>query len=173
MDRKSKIFFIVLAVMVALSIVVSYFKFMVFRDYIVEAQANCDPATEACFVHECDSTAGETCSGKPEEDTSYYKLIKRSAKNIPTCDPAADGCAAYVCPAGEAGCEISLCSEATLADLKSSDTCNDPVEYAAKHPATDETGQNDSSNPAPDGAGNTGATGTDQTSVGSPVNSGE
>jgi hypothetical protein len=150
MDKKSKIFFIVFFLLIAGSIGASYYKFIVKRNYIVEAQADCDPYTKKCFVHVCDSSAGEECTGNPEEDTSYYKLIRRNAQNIPLCDPKEEGCNALACPSGETECEIIFCDPATAE--KDGVECSDPNIYALEHPkgsneedtASDETGDGES-----------------------------
>jgi hypothetical protein len=130
MDTKTKIFFIVFFLLIAGAVGASYYKFIVKRNYIVEAQADCDPYTKKCFVHTCDSGAGEECTGNPEEDTSYYKIIRRNAQNIPLCDPKEEGCNALVCPSGEAECEITFCDPATAGDVE----CSDPETYALEHP---------------------------------------
>ncbi|NCQ06370.1 MAG: hypothetical protein GW815_02300 [Candidatus Moranbacteria bacterium] len=148
MDKKSKIFFIVFFLLITSSVLVTYYRFMVQHDYIIQAEADCDPYTESCFVYVCDPEAGEECTGDPVEDTSYYKLIDRNAKNIPSCDPADETCTALVCPEGEADCSYTLCDPATAND---GEVCNDPVVYTAENPleeeeATDEeevTGEED------------------------------
>jgi len=106
----------------------------VVRDYIIEAEAPCDPYSESCFVYVCDPEAGEECTGDPEEDTSYYKVIHRNAKNIPLCDPNDEDCEALVCPVGEADCEISLCDPEMEEDIE----CSDPVVYTEEHPIEEE-----------------------------------
>ncbi|MFZ2299740.1 MAG: hypothetical protein WAW00_01225 [Candidatus Moraniibacteriota bacterium] len=141
MDKKSKIFFIVFFLLIAGSVAVSYYRFIVARDYIIQAEAQCDPYTEACFTYVCDPTAGEECTGDPVEDTSYYKLIYRNAKNIPLCDPNDENCAALTCPEGEAECSFTLCDPATAeAD---SVVCNDPVAYTLENPIEEESAEGD------------------------------
>lgn len=132
MDKKSKIFFIVFFLLIAGSVGVSYYKFIVKRNYIVEAQADCDPYVKKCFVSVCDPSAGEECTGNPEEDTSYYKIIHRNAQNIPLCDPKEEGCDALACPSGEAECEITFCDPTTAE--KDGVVCSDPIAYMSEHP---------------------------------------
>ena len=92
MDKKSppkgdqlwadKIFFIIMGLLILGSVAVSYYKYMVKRDYIVQAQAECDPYTEKCFVHVCDpdpNVDGDSCTGDPAEDTWYTKNVSRIA----------------------------------------------------------------------------------------------
>lgn len=136
MDTKSKILFAIFGILIVGSVVVSYYKFMVVRDYIIEAEADCDPYTEACFVYVCDPEVdGEDCTGDLEEDTWYYKYIHRNAKNIPLCDPNDENCDALTCPEGEAECEFILCDEKTVGE---GETCNDPVAYTLEHPEEEE-----------------------------------
>ena len=136
MDKKSQIFFLVMGLLILGSVAVSYYKYMVKRDYIVQAEAECDPYTEACFVYVCDPEAGEECTGDLVEDTSYYKLINRNAKNIPLCDPSDETCDALVCPEGEADCSFMLCDPATADEGAE---CNDPVAYTLENPIEEET----------------------------------
>ncbi len=131
-----KILFIVFALLIAGSVAVSYYKFMVVRDYIIQAEAECDPYTEACFVYVCDPEAGEECTGDPVEDTSYYKLIHRNAKNIPLCDPNDEDCEALTCPEGEEECTITLCDDATAEEAGV--TCSDPIAYTLENPIEEE-----------------------------------
>ena len=134
MDKQSKIFFIVFFLLIAGSVGAAYYRYVVARDYIVQAEAECDPYTEVCFIYVCDPEAGEECTGDPAEDTSYYKLISRNAKNIPLCDPAEEGCEALMCPEGEAECAITLCDPATAEDGVE---CNDPDAYTLENPLED------------------------------------
>lgn len=126
MDKKSKILFTILALMIAVSASVTYYKIMIQRDYQIVAQISCDPATESCFTHTCDPEY-EECSDVPEENISYYKLINKNAANISICDSGkGEECAELKCEEDEANCEITLCSEETAED----DPCTNPEEYA-------------------------------------------
>lgn len=134
MNRKSKVFFLVFFSIIIGSMATTYYRYMVVRDYIVQAEAECDPYTETCFIYVCDPSADEECTGDPVEDTSYYKIIQRNAKNIPMCDPAAEECDALVCPAGEADCEMMMCDPTQ--ELEG--TCSDPIAYTDEHPVEEE-----------------------------------
>lgn len=134
MDKKSKIFFVVFFLLIAGSIGAAYYRYFVLRDYMIEAQASCDPFTENCFVYVCDPSV-EECTGDPEEDTSYYKNISRNAKNIPLCDPVEEGCEALVCPVDEVDCTVTLCDADTASE---GEVCNDPAVYASLHPEEDD-----------------------------------
>lgn len=141
MDKKSKFFFLVFFLVIVSAIGVTYYRYMVARDYMVQAETECDPYTEACFVSLCDASAGEECTGDPAEDTSYYKLIKRNAKYIPACDPVLEGCDALICPAGERDCEIIGCDPT----VELEGTCSDPVVYTGEHPIDEEEAGEDGS----------------------------
>ena len=132
MDKKSKIFFIVFFLLIMTSVALTYYRYIVQRDYIIEAEMECDPYTEACFTYVCDPEVDgeDVCTGDPVEDTSYYKIINRNAKNIPLCDPNAEDCEAFVCPEGEEECEMILCDPATSDGIE----CVDPVAYEEANP---------------------------------------
>ncbi|MDD5396527.1 MAG: hypothetical protein PHW24_00515 [Candidatus Moranbacteria bacterium] len=133
--NKNKLLLWVLGILIVGSIGVTYWRIMIKKDYLVEAQADCDPTTEKCFIYYCDS-ATETCTGDAEQDTSYYKLIQRNAANIPLCDPADENCKALVCPEGEKECATTFCDEKTVGK---DGECSDPEQYNIDHPAADET----------------------------------
>jgi hypothetical protein len=134
MDKKSKIFFWVLGILILASIGVTYWRIMLKRDYIIEAEADCDPTTETCFVYKCDPQT-EECTGNPDEDTSFYKLIKKNASKVPTCNPQDEDCPPLACEEGEKDCEEVLCTEQTKTP---EDVCNDPVQYNLENPAEEE-----------------------------------
>lgn len=135
MDKKSKVFLLVFFLLIIISVGVTYWRIVIKRDYIIEAQVDCDPMNEKCFIYECDPLI-EECTGNPKDDTSYYKLIKRNASNIPLCDPASEDCQALVCPEGEKDCEIMFCSEQTK---NPEDVCSDPEIYNLENPIVDES----------------------------------
>ena len=138
-DKKSKVLFVVLGILIAGSIAVTYWRYMVKRDYVIQAQIDCDPETENCLVWKCDPTSsaeGEKCTGVPDNDIWYYKILNRNAKNIPSCDPKDENCTAYVCDPGEPQCEITNCSPD---NLKKGEECSTPEQYLKDNPPADET----------------------------------
>ncbi|MDD3487719.1 MAG: hypothetical protein PHF35_05120 [Candidatus Moranbacteria bacterium] len=134
-DRKSKVLFVFLGILIIGSIAGTYWKIVVKRDYMIQAQIDCDPAEEKCFVWECDPNSteeGEACTGDPESDIWYYKILNRNAKNIPLCDPDTDeNCTAYECNPGEKDCSEEFCDEENVPDGES---CNDPEQYLIENP---------------------------------------
>lgn len=136
MDKKSKIFFLIFFLLIVGSVAVTYWRIMVKRDYIISAQVDCDPATEACFASACDPESNTECAATPEaERTTYYKLISKNAENIPPCDPYKDECPKDLsCDPGEKDCEISLCDSSNVPD---GEECNDPAKYVEENPPCD------------------------------------
>lgn len=133
MDKKSKILIAVIIILILGSVAATYWRIIVKKDYIISAQADCDPLSENCFVWNCDPAVdGEgVCTGEPELDTWYYKIIKRKAANIPICDPNDENCEALVCPEGEADCEEIFCANETKSE---EDICTNPEQYILDHP---------------------------------------
>ncbi len=133
MDKKSKILIVVIILLIVGSVVATYWRVIVKKDYIISAQTDCDPLNENCFVWNCDPAVdGEgVCTGDPEEDTWYYKIINRKAANIPLCDPNDESCEALICPPGETNCEEIFCTEDTKTK---EDICTTPEEYVLEHP---------------------------------------
>lgn len=112
---------------------------MMKRDYVIQAQIDCDPETENCFIWRCDPMSleeGEECTGVPDNDIWYYKIFNRNAKNIPGCDPKDENCTAYVCEEGEKDCSEELCTPENVPD---SEECNNPEQYLLENPPEEET----------------------------------
>ncbi|MDQ1283956.1 MAG: hypothetical protein QG620_304 [Patescibacteria group bacterium] len=125
-DKKSRIFFAVFFGLIALTVAATFIKYFILKDYYIQAEAECDPSAERCFIYECDPEEdGEDCPEDEAERISYYKLIKKKAYAIPLCDPAGENCPALACQAGE-DCEETLCEED---NEEEGIVCNDPAEY--------------------------------------------
>jgi hypothetical protein len=138
LDRKSKILFAVLAVLIAGSVAATFWRYIVKRDYVIESQADCDPEAENCFVWKCDPVSpeeGEECTGLPDKDIWYYKILRRNAKNIPLCDPNDENCEALSCPETESDCEEIFCSPE---NVKPDEECITPEQYLLENPPEEE-----------------------------------
>jgi hypothetical protein len=141
-SRADKTFFIIFGLLLFGSIFFTYYRIMIQKNYVVEAQVDCDPYAQKCFVWECDPAStvpGESCTGDPEEDSWYYNLAKRNAANIPLCDPEKDeNCTPMVCdPSREKDCEEVYCDAVTKVEQEVE--CSDPVEYTKENPPEEET----------------------------------
>jgi len=140
MDKKSKIFFIAIAVLLIGSVSATYWRVVVKKDYLIEAQTDCDPYTDKCFVWECDLESvedGEACTGDADEDIWYFQVIQRKASQIPLCDPNDEECEALVCGEDEPECGYIFCTDDALED-QYANYCSDPVEYTAENPEEEE-----------------------------------
>jgi hypothetical protein len=138
-DSRSKILFAVISLLIVGSVAVTFWRYVMRRDYIVQAQIDCDPEMEKCFVWECDPNSaveGEACTGDEESDIWYYKTFRRNAKNIPMCDPNDEDCTAYVCDPSEDDCSEELCTDENVPEGES---CNDPEQYLLENPPEEES----------------------------------
>lgn len=143
MDKKSKIFFIVLVLIIVGSVAVTYWRIMIKQDYTIEAQTDCDPYTEACFVWRCDPESnieGESCVGDSEKDIWYFKVIQRNASRIPLCDPNDENCDALICSDNEPECGYVFCTEDNM-EAQYATACNDPIVYTEENPMEEECDQ--------------------------------
>jgi len=140
MDKKSKIFLAVLFLLIVASVGATYWRIFVKKDYVIENQIDCDPYVDACFIWECDPAStveGEACTGDPEADVWYYEIARRSAANIPMCDPETDeDCDPWTCDEGEKDCSQTFCDETTKEEQGVE--CNDPEQYNIDNPVVEE-----------------------------------
>ena len=140
MDKKSKLLIAIVTLLILVSILITFWRIMIQRDYIIENQIDCDPYTEKCFIWECDPNStveGEACTGDPEMDIWYYAVAQRKAANIPFCNPEEDeNCAPFECLEGEKDCSITFCDETTKEEQEVE--CNDPVQYSLDNPEEEE-----------------------------------
>lgn len=98
-----------------LAIAISFYRFMVAGDYVVEYEGECDPITESCFVG-CED---EECS-----EIYYYSWVHKMAIDVQAqCGPNVLECpAANVCLPTDTNCSITYCSPDTLLE---DETCED------------------------------------------------
>ena len=122
MNKKSQILTIVLALLIVGSVVATYYRIFVRHDYQILMEVSYDPTTESCFVYQCDAET-EECTGDPEEDTWYYKLLEKSASMMPVCDAEVEECPEPMCAEGEMNCSITYC------DLEAGEECSNPEEF--------------------------------------------
>ena len=135
------------------SIFFGFLRFVVFKNYYIEAQSDCDPTAEKCFVWQCDpesTVEGEACTGDPESDASYYKIIKKKANTVPACDPNNDeNCPQIICALGEKNCTEIFCNEENKIDQEAE--CNDPEQYLIDNPPEEEEDSVDDGDAAEEG----------------------
>lgn len=136
MDKKTNFFWIAVAALVFLSLFFTFYRYIIKKDYIVQAQVDCDPYMENCFVWNCDPTSdveGESCTGDPEEDTWYFKIINKNAGNISVCDEGDEECNPLFCGENEPDCEFVFCNDGNKEE-NGVVLCNDPMIYRVAHP---------------------------------------
>ena len=109
MDKKSKILFWVFGILLIASIGITFYKYIVKKDYIIMTQISCDPQIESCFYVPCE---GADCPA----EIDYYKIINKKAFNIEICDSEALDCNPLVCQDAEKYCEIISCSSEVLSE---------------------------------------------------------
>ena len=107
MDKKSKILVWIFIVALIASVGITYYRYIIKRDYLIFAHVSCDPKVESCFYIQCE---GSDCPSEIE----YYKKISKKAFNIELCDSENSECQPLVCKDGEADCEIIGCSVDTV-----------------------------------------------------------
>lgn len=114
----------------ALAISVSFYRFLVIRDYIVSYEGNCDPYTESCFVY---------CEDNECTEPFYYSTIERQAneiyercgENVTLCDEA------YECQSDVESCSITYCDPILDQEECESLTEEDYVEEESMENQTD------------------------------------
>ena len=138
-----RVFLIMFLFLLVGSIALTFWRIVVKRDYIISAEQECDPYTEACFIYTCSPDEDEECPADPTERMSYYKLIHKNAQNIPLCNAQKDECPAELtCEENEEECEYIYCDEDTVAE---GEECVDPVQYAIDNPPLEESTEENNS----------------------------
>ncbi len=129
MDRRSKILLAVVVFLIVLSVAASYYRFMILHDYIVEAQIDCDPSLESCFIWQCDPSVEGECTGNTEEDIWYYKIAHRKATNMTGCATDDTECQFTCSSNNESGCGAILCGNDSLDTYGTPYRCTDRIDF--------------------------------------------
>ncbi|NCU41108.1 MAG: hypothetical protein EOM19_00055 [Candidatus Moranbacteria bacterium] len=109
MEKKSKIFLIVIISFLILSIGITFQRYVVFRDYFVQMSVHCNPFQESCFVYTCDEDSQE-CLENGEGNVWYYKLLTKKAYTLPDCNKEESVCRNLSCEEGEKNCVEIECN---------------------------------------------------------------
>jgi len=109
----NRIFFIIFALLLIISICLTYYRVVILKDYQVIAETSCNPKDESCFIREPEPCVdGDTeCLAKPPEIT-YYKNISKVASEIYKCEQTEEkiGCnEELTCTNNEPNCSYTLC----------------------------------------------------------------
>jgi len=103
---KKKIFILVLILLIVGSVLVTYFKMVVYKNYQITAEVSCEPGVGECFTRETD-----------EGDIEYYKVISKKASTIDICQNTEEkiGCGEELqCVENEEECFYEYCSDDTM-----------------------------------------------------------
>ncbi len=94
MDVKSQYLFLILGLLIVGSIIITYHRIVVLRDYEVVAHISCDSEREQCFTEE------------DGDQTYYYKIIHKQARYMASCNPDEEECPELSCAVGEPKCFV-------------------------------------------------------------------
>jgi hypothetical protein len=125
MDKKSKILFIIFFAAIFISVIFTFYRIFILKDYYIRMEMSCDPAEEKCFVRTCDPDSDSECPADVNERTDYYKIIEKKAIAIPDCKSENNECPEINC-IGDSDCLEILCDKDTVIE---GETCNDPENY--------------------------------------------
>ena len=95
----------VTALLIALAVMLSFYRFYVTQDYLIAFQAPCDTTLHSCFVGECED-------GDASCEVSYYAVLtKRAADFARDCGSDIENCEkAAACLATDSFCTIEYCT---------------------------------------------------------------
>jgi len=99
---KHHILALALVPLVLVAAAMSYHRFMVQEDYIVQYEGTCDPAVENCYV---------ACEDEECTSVYYYTLVQKYAADVyAQCGPDITDCeAASICVPDDQLCSIEAC----------------------------------------------------------------
>jgi hypothetical protein len=112
-----------------IAIALSYHRFIVAEDYVVEYEGYCDPYTQSCFVGCTDDSCAEIY---------YYTWIQKTAASVrEQCGPNVSECeSAGECAPGEEGCSVRFCSMDTVSEDEMCDSL-EPADIEAEAETVD------------------------------------
>lgn len=107
--------------------ILSYYRFVVSYDYVVEYEGECDPAEASCYVG---------CEDEECTEVYYYSVVTKHAADLyATCGPDITDCAeASVCLPGDRVCEIAYCDPEEAADESCASIAAAAVETPGEEP---------------------------------------
>ncbi len=109
---KSYMFFILLiACLVAAVTGVSYYRYVVERNFVIQVNTACNPSAEQCFISDCSPADDLSCPVGP------YKKIDILDAGAPPCLEE-HSCSDFTC-GGIASCNETYCSSENLGDGES------------------------------------------------------
>lgn len=118
---KKHMFFFVLSSLLIISGFVSFYRFVIERDYIAGYEGECDPAVSSCFVG-CDD---DECT----EKYFYTKMTKYAPDLYSECGKDITDCeSASLCLSSDRKCSIAFC-DPTIDGVDSCSSSEDGVSF--------------------------------------------
>lgn len=109
-DQKSLFFLLFISLIVAISLFLSFYKYFIKQDFLIEAKIPCSPENESCFTEECD-ISDPRCLGN--NGIYNFKIVtKKASAKIPLTE-----CEQYK------KCEVIYCDNENVGIYSSSDIC--------------------------------------------------
>ena len=144
-EYSSKKLVIAFLCVVVLSVIATFWRTFISREYVIMFQSNCDPTTDRCFVQECTPDAPDTNPCFDAAATKeYFVQLAMDAHAVPTCTEDNHQCTTIRCtPDMGDECHETFCDSADSA-LPDGVTCNDPATY--QPPVDDVSGTDMTSN---------------------------
>lgn len=140
MKNGSAILLAMVLVAVAATIWYRFDQYVIQRNFVMVANAFCDPESEECFVMDCDPETDEECDATP------YKKVSILASEAPACLQE-HTCETFSCD-GLSSCEITTCDDESLEEgeacyvheepAQAEDTTETPSEAAEPEETNDQ-----------------------------------
>jgi hypothetical protein len=124
MQRGAKLWIALFLAVICIVAWYRYDQYVVQKNFLLEVNAVCNPASEACFVADCSPTDDPFC------DTTPYKKVEILASEAPACLEE-HTCESFSCD-GIERCSITYCLDEIKEDWES---CTEIV--PAETPTTD------------------------------------
>ncbi len=128
MEKTQKYWLALFAIIVISVIGYRYYDYVVQRNFLLEVNVTCDPATDTCFVMDCVPAEDPFC------DITPYKKVELLASEAPACLEE-HACEAFSCGASES-CTETFCSDDTREEWE---ICTDASFTSAPEEAPIET----------------------------------
>jgi len=106
MEKSQKIVVYGIWLLVAITLGVTAWLYIVQKDFTFEVEAACDPSTNNCFERDCSSKDSDC----PPDNLEHYKVYEVNAATFQKC--SADTCAKE-CENGEVSCKLLQCGESS------------------------------------------------------------
>lgn len=111
MDTKTRILYWVGAASFVVGVLATFYLFILKGDFYISVSAPCDPETESCYYWVCKPDYWFDCTGDPEEDIFIYKIVRKKASELSSCDPVVEQSGFFSKLIDEKECPPPTCEE--------------------------------------------------------------